>query len=482
MKKEAPKPQPDTKGNEMAFMKKLSCCLIPAIFLLLTAHGAAGETTIRDLAALSQNPLSWLTADAENKPMLPEATINRLNRESDALYFSPWHQKKPYHSKKHASWGVKKYADNPGYDKNGRMRPQRWIGDIIKNTRIRDYPKDIFPAIAVRNAHFRILPTRERHSNLPSYNANFDNFQQSTAPAGTPLLVTLTSLDKKWLLVETRHLTGWVAAEDVARVGPDFVKTWENGRYIAITKDNTPVSIDKKVMYKAQIGSVFPEIGKNKEEIFIWMSARDSMGNAVLRKATLPMDRAALKPLPFTPRNVASIARELIGGKYGWGGLGGKRDCSSTLRDLFSPFGILLPRNSMGQAGAGRFVSFLGLSDEKKRNIILQQGVPWRTLLWMPGHIMLYIGTAQDEPIIFHNFWKIATVAKNGGKGRLVVGRTAITTLYPGRELPDIDAKRANILSGLTGITLLGEQIENLPVMPLPPGAPLTDDAQRHEH
>ena len=476
MKSEGRQPQSDTKGNKMVQLKNLSCYLISAIFLLWPAHGAA---VIRDLTALSQNPLSYLTAGEENKPMLPKATIDRLNRESDALYFSPWHQKKPYHGIKHAAWGVKKYADNPGYDKNGRIRPQRWIENIIKNAPIDDYPKDIFPAIAVNDTHFRILPTQERHSNLPLHDPNFDNFQQSTAPAGTPLLVTLTSLDRKWFLVETRHLIGWVKAEDVARVSPDFVKTWENGRYISVIKDNTPVSIDKKVFYRAQLGSVFPRCTESAKETRVWMATRNSLGNAVLSKASIPANRTALKPLPFTPRNVASIARELIGGKYGWGGLKGKRDCSSTLRDLFSPFGILLPRNSMDQAGAGRFVSFLGLSNARKRDIILQQGVPWRTLLWTPGHIMLYIGTAQGEPLIFHNFWKIATVAKNGGKGRLVFGRTAITTLYPGRELPDIDAKRANILSGLTGMTLLGEHNENLPAMPLPPYSLFTNDAER---
>ncbi len=466
----------------MVFMKKLSGYLIPAIFLLLTANGAAGETTIRDFTTLSQNPLSWLTADTENEPMLPKQELARINGESDALFFSPWRQKKPYHGMEHAAWGTKKYFDNPGYGRDGKPRPKEWIRNIIKNTHIDDYPQDIFPAVTVNDTHFRILPTQESHSNFSSQAVSFDNFQQSSAPAGTPVLVTLTSLDRKWLLVETRHLTGWVKAEDIARVGPDFAKTWENGRYIAVLKDNTPVSIDQRVIYRAQLGSVFPVIKKGGDNIFIWMAARDSGGNAFLFKATIPANRTALKPLPFTPRNVASIARELVGSKYGWGGLGGKRDCSSTLRDLFSPFGILLPRNSMDQAGAGRFVSFLGLSSEKKQEIMVQQGVPWRTLLWTPGHIMLYIGTAQGKPVIFHNFWKIATVAKNGGKGRRVVGRTAITSLYPGRELPDIDAKRANILSGLAGMTILGEQNENLPGMPLPPGSLFTEDAEHNGH
>jgi hypothetical protein len=75
---------------------------------------------------------------------------------------------------------------------------------------------------------------------------------------------------------------------------------------------------------------------------------------------------------------------------------------------------------------------------------------------------MLYIGIHQGKPLIFHNFWKIPTLGAEGRKGRIIVGRTAITTLYPGRELPEIDASRADILSGLAGMTLLGEQDEDV--------------------
>ena len=38
-----------------------------------------------------------------------------------------------------------------------------------------------------------------------------------------------------------------------------------------------------------------------------------------------------------------------MGVKYGWGGIDGGRDCSSTIKDLLTPFGIWLPRDSKDQ-------------------------------------------------------------------------------------------------------------------------------------
>jgi cell wall-associated NlpC family hydrolase len=437
----------------------LVCFFIAAT--LSAPPGMAEGTVIRDFSVLSQDPLSYLDANTADKPLLPQAEQERLNRESDTLFFAPWHRESPHHTMEYASWGVKEYEEKPGYESSGRPRSREWIKKIIENAHTEDYPQGIFPAIAIKNIDLRILPTADRHTNYANSggkNSSFDNFQQSTAPAGAPLLATLTSRDRKWLLVETSHLIGWVRAADIARVSPEFVKLWECGRYVAIVKDNTPISIAKKIIYRASLGTVFPKAGEGAGMIHVWTAKRDSRGRAVLARAFVAGERAAMKPLAFTPRNVAILAKELVGGKYGWGGMGGKRDCSSTVRDIFAPLGILLPRNSVDQAGAGRFVSFLGLSAERKEKLIVEKGVPWRTLLWTQGHIMLYIGTSQGKPIIFHNFWKVATLGANGKQGRIVVGRTAITTLFPGRELPRIDTARADILSGLGGMVFVGEQ------------------------
>jgi hypothetical protein len=445
----------DQKENSGAFR-----LLLTVLLFLLVWGGVAGGAVIRDLTDLSQDPLSYVDRNAADTPLLPQPEQARLNAESDLQYFAPWHRTEPHHTPELASWGFREYAGNPGYGKGGRPHPPDWIRKMAVNAHLDDYPQGIFPAVTVNRTDFRHLPTREPHSNYPTGPNNgypFDNLQASSAPAGMPVLVTLVSRDRRWFLTETNHLLGWVSVTDIAAVDAQFMWTWENGRYVTIVRDKTPVRDGKIVLYRAPLGAVFPKVGEDAERTWIWTAARDARGKALLRKAAVAKETAADKPLPFTPRNVARLAREMAGEPYGWGGLGGKRDCSALIRDLFAPFGLWLPRNSSEQAVAGKFTSFRNLASAEKEALIVREGAPWRTLLWTPGHIMLYIGVHQGKPLIFHNFWSIKTRDADGKKGRVIVGRASVTTLHPGRELQNLDLPGADRLDGLEGMVFLGE-------------------------
>lgn len=439
--------------------------LLPVLLFLLAWNGAAGGAAIRDPGKLSQDPLSHVDPGSADEPLLPPQEQARLNAESDLLHFEPWHRTTPRHTLEQASWGFRKYAEDPGYGKGGRPHPSDWIRKMAANAPLEDYPQRIFPAVTVRQTDFRHLPTRESHTRDPRNRGEwhpFDNLQVSSAPASMPVLVTLVSRDRKWFLVETSYLLGWVPAADIAAVDPAFMKTWENGRYLAIVRDKTPVRDGgKSVLFRAPLGAVFSKAGEDADRIWIWTAFRDARGDASMRKAFIPKTAAIEKPLPLTARNMARLARELVGEPYGWGGLGGNRDCSALVRDLFVPFGLWLPRNSSDQAGAGKFVSFQNLAPAEKETRILRQGVPWRTLVWTPGHIMLYIGNRDGKPLIFHNFWSIKTRDAAGKRAKLIVGRAAVTTLQPGGELLNLDVRGTNLLRGLGGMILLGENPEN---------------------
>jgi hypothetical protein len=145
-----------------------------------------------------------------------------------------------------------------------------------------------------------------------------------------------------------------------------------------------------------------------------------------------------------------------MGQPYGWGGLYGNRDCSATLQDLFTPFGIELPRNSRDQIEAGPAVDLSGLDREAKLARIREAGVPWRTLLYKPGHILLYLGELDGEPVALHTMWGVKTRGPWGREGRRVVGATVITTLSPGTELDRL-APDGDLLESLTALRVLGE-------------------------
>jgi len=446
-----------------------------SLFFLAWA-GVAGGAPIRDLDDLSQELLSYVERGTEARLLLPPADQARLNAEADLLYFAPWHRTSPHHSAEQAAWGFREYDGNPGYGKGGNPHPRDWIGKMALNAGLKNYPQGIFPAVTVRRTDFRVLPTSEPHTSSPRSPEKgypFDNLQQSSAPMGLPVLVTLTSRDGRWFLVETSHLLGWVPVADIAAVDPQFIKSWESGRPVAIIRDKTPLRDGKALIVRAPLGAIYSKAGEDGEGVRIWMSVRNSQGKAILQMASVAKEAAADKPLPLTALNVARLAREMAGEPYGWGGLGGKRDCSSLIRDLFAPFGLTLPRNSGEQAGTGKFTSLRNLTSAQKEELIVRQGVPWRTLLWTPGHIMLYIGVHRGKPLIFHNFWSVKTRDPGGKRGRLIVGRASVTTLHPGSELPNFDFSRGDVLSGLEGMTLLGEPPES----GMPPPVPRIDAA-----
>jgi hypothetical protein len=132
----------------------------------------------------------------------------------------------------------------------------------------------------------------------------------------------------------------------------------------------------------------------------------------------------------------------MMGQTSGWGGIADKRDCSAMVRDLFAPFGIYLPRNSSAQAKAGPAMSLTGLTPSQKEEAILSRGLPFATLVWMPGHIMLYVGEFSGRPVVYHNIWGLRTLEDDGGEGRLVLGRAVITSLRAGEEVPRVKPER----------------------------------------
>jgi hypothetical protein len=142
-------------------------------------------------------------------------------------------------------------------------------------------------------------------------------------------------------------------------------------------------------------------------------------------------------PVAFTPRNAAWAMDQLIGEPYGWGGMYGLRDCSAMTRDYFTIFGIWLPRNSADQAFSGAAISLKNITVGERLKAIVEKGVPFATLIHMPGHIMLYLGVYDGEPVVLHNVWGVRVKAKDGKAGRAVIGRTVISSLRAGAELTD---------------------------------------------
>ena len=414
---------------------------------------------VRDVEDMPQDPAYYAAQYPGLALMAPAEQADR-DRLFDQRYFAPWDMTASTLSPEDAFWGVAAYGTRQGFGENMLPRPPAFMEELIKRMDRGRFPSLAWPGIALRNAAMRVMPTdkpffldfREAGEGFP-----FDYFQNSALWAGTPLFISHVSTDGAWYFVETGFASGWVHAEDVAVADQAFRLAFRTDACAALVGDGVAVrDLGGRYRFTAHVGAVFPLVSESSAGLVVNIPVADGNGRAAVAQAVLAPDQAARKPLPCTVEAVARVARGLAGQTYGWGGLFEDRDCSAMLRDLFTPFGIWLPRNSTGQGATGRVVSLEGLAPADKERAILAQGVPFATLLWLRGHIMLYLGEYQGRAAAFHNIWGLRTRDAQGNEGRNIIGRAVITSLSPGLEIQTLDPEAGDLLARIRAMAILG--------------------------
>jgi len=425
------------------------------------AKGPLPQGPVRDLLDLSQDPAAYLYPDTADEPLFGELQARSLAREFVAAHFAPWHRSWPVNDAAKVFDGLKSFDCSKMFGETRQPRTPDWLAAMKRRSIPEGYPNARLRAISVANTSMRVLPTDEP-AFLNFYQAGegypFDYLQNSAVWAQTPLFVSHFSDDGAWALCESRFAYGWIPVADIAMVDDAFVRTFEQADLLALTADRVPLYDDFGLFrFEGRIGMVLPRIGDGQGSYEALIAVRDALGRAQLGRTRLTACEAAPFPLAPTPATLAALARELMGQPYGWGGMYGHRDCSAMVMDLFAPLGLDLPRNSSQQAKAGRYLSLEGLSLQDKTQRILALAQPWRTLFWMPGHIVLYIGQDGQEggrPMILHTTWGVKTKA-HGAEGRRFIGATVITTLEPGAELLELAKPEGVLLYRIKGMTLL---------------------------
>ena len=403
------------------------------------------KENIDDLSTISQNPRTHL--NKQYFIQLPKQ--NTLNKNYNTKYFKPWELQSLNTSKSEAMWGFG-YANRVTYGQNYKKHSSNWFNDLKDNANFEKYNTYLTKAITVKNANMRVLPTDKPIFLDPTEAGEgfpFDYNQNSAVYINTPIFISHLSRDRAWAYVATNFAMGWIKTEHIATLDLAKRRFFQNSYYGVAFKENFPIYDEQNNFIEyIKLGTIFP-VYKGK----LLVATKDKgLKGRILYTSSKHIYK---KPIPFNKTTLNKALNELKNEPYGWGGLYNTRDCSSMTRDLFSLFGLYLARNSAGQKYGGEYLSLKDLSNEEKKKKILELAKPFTTIIYLKGHVMLYVGKEKGEPIIFHQVWGVRTLL-NDIPGRFVIGKSAFTTIEPGKELSTFDPK-SSILTKVEGLIQL---------------------------
>ncbi|MFM0369487.1 SH3 domain-containing protein [Paraburkholderia aspalathi] len=394
-----------------------------------------------------------------------------------------------------------------GYGENFRPHDKAWIDAIAQNMDVGQFTqKAVYQperrAIATGNLMVRELPTTDPSfydHHLAGEGYPFDNLQISAVRPGTPLYVLGSSVDGAWRYVQTPDVQGWVRTEGVGLTDDAFVDTWRAATAKslgAVIVASAPVRDSRGVFrFDAPAGTLLPlapdnamrpapQANKPASEAAsataarkLLVPARDVDGHAIIRTAQLSDAQIAPTPLAATPRHLAMLMKTLIGRPYGWGNSGLYNDCSSELQSIFAAFGVWLPRHSSTQMSAGRMIDLSASTPAQRLDYLAQHGEPLRTLIYIGGHVMLYIGNTTRNgmavPVVYQDVWGLRPADNSR---RAVIGGSVILPLF--EHIPEDATLQSLAATPTFQISILGAPGGGAatPATPSTPATPPDDD------
>ncbi len=398
---------------------------------------------IEDTQKYSQNPSSYTKnlniAYFDQKSLAKEFKKN---------YFQVWDLEKISYSKEEASW-ANSYLTKELYLENRLKASKHWFEKHIENSNFENYNQLLQKAILIKNSDLKVFPTKNKIFSNPNKAGEgypFDYNQNSRLKINTPILISHYSKDKAWAFVQSGFILGWIRTDNLLIIDKKDEDEFRNNQLYVVVKEGFEI-FDKNLLEDLKVGTFFPK----KDDKFLLAT------NNGLKKISINSYKIKKFPINFDSKNIENLSKEFIGELYGWGGINNNRDCSSFTKDFFAPFGIYLKRNSKSQTQLHKYIDISKLSAKEKKRYILENSNAFLTLIYLKGHIMLYVGEKDKEPLVMHNFWGVRTFDILGRSSRNIVGKTVITTLEPGIELFNAD-KSKTILERVKGLVLLNKK------------------------
>ena len=276
----------------------------------------------------------------------------------------------------------------------------------------------------------------------------FDRNQCSRLQPGE-LVRALRRTPDGWLYVRAGNVVGWLEHATLAPpMTPLEARALAARPRLTVLGDLVPAETSRGERVFLRLGTGLPLVDDAGDLYQILVPTTAGWTDAFVPKSE------ALREgyLALTRRHALALAFARLGDPYGWGGLGGYRDCSSLLLDVAATFDLRLGRNSSVQAQAGStVVDVTGKSDADKLAAVRAADQRGLVLLYMPGHIMLYLGELDGKAYALSAISEYLLPCPEGGHRTVRIDRVDVTDLERGRG-----TSRTSFVERITTLAVFG--------------------------
>ena len=366
-----------------------------------------------------------------------------IQKAFDKSYFAVWSYKRPPERISTARWPFRVYSRGCSYGENLQLLEQSWFDEMLEKANFKRFGKVSRYGMTLHFSALRNFPTHKplfRDPNKAGEGFPFDYLQNSAIHANEPIFISHYSNDRAWVYVYTSYASGWLPSHTIAFMNKKERKRWKKAKPVYLLNEKVALTdTEGHFLFYSRVGMRLSYIKKRGLYTYARAVAPGAFNKPTFVTVRFKHADVATKPLYLNQKNLTKITAGVMKSNYGWGGLYEERDCSSTLRDIYAPFGIWVPRNSRQQSRIGKVIKFGDINTTAKEAMIKERAIPFETFLHRKGHIMLYLGTYDDNIMILHNMWGIKTVNDNEEEGRIIVGKVVISTLDIGSEQSGYD-------------------------------------------
>lgn len=326
------------------------------------------------------------------------------------------------------------------YQPGGAPVLRSFLETVRENMDIRRIAPEVAVRFAfiIKNADQRVLPLSSGLFQA-RYGRDFDRLQSSILDRGTAVAVLHSTADRKWHYTVAPQGEGWVQGDRIAFCQPEAMRKYlQQSSFVVITAAKGDVYLNPEMTSfcgRTRMGTRFPLIRSLDDVLEITLPGKDENGSCRFYSGFVRKKDASRGYLAYSPRNIILQAFEFLNSPYGWGDMNGEQDCSSFIRSVFATVGIELPRNSLFQSRTGQSLAVFdrGTAPVKKIDMLNKEGVGGITLLRMPGHIMLYLGSVDGDLFVIHGIWGYRDIDKKRELIK-VVNRIVVTNLSIGKN------------------------------------------------